>query len=419
MLAEKLLLHVLIILSPVLIHYVFFEDRGLKKSPYIIGILHGSASFLCMIFANYSYGLYWDLRYTPLVLAFLYGGPISGCIVLLFIFATRTLIGGDIILFGYLSAFFAAIVPLLFSRGFLLIKPKKRVASAVLIGFWPAVIQLGILIAYLMTVELKNIDRQEMLMYISLFGIIQLVAIGFAATLYEAMLEKQQMKEEISRNERLSTLGELAASIAHEVRNPLTVVKGFLQLMRENNKDQGPNYLPLVLGEIDRAESIISDYLNFAKPQLERIETFCLSDVLHENVALLAPFANKQGVELYGVIEDGIWLETDKNKFKQALINFIKNAIEASGDNGKVSVTLSKTISSLSLVVKDNGKGMTKEQIDRIGTLYYTTKEKGTGLGTTVSIRIIEAMNGNVHYRSKVGEGTEVMISLPFNGLNN
>ncbi|MBM6617026.1 sensor histidine kinase [Bacillus suaedaesalsae] len=413
MLAEKLLLHVLIILTPVLIHYVFFEDKGLKKSPYIIGILHGTASFLCMIFANFSYGLYWDLRYTPLVLASLYGGPISGFIVLIFIFATRTLLGGDTILFGYISASLAAIVPLLFSKGFLSIKAKKRVASAVLIGFWPAVIQLGILLAYLTTVEIQIIDRQEMILYISLFGIIQLVGIGFAATLYEAMLEKQQMKEEITRNERISTLGELAASIAHEVRNPLTVVKGFLQLMKENNKDQGRNYFPLVLGEIDRAESIISDYLNFAKPQLERIEKFCLSDIIRENVALIAPFANKQGVELYGVIEDEIWIETDKNKFKQALINFIKNAIEASSDKGKVSITLSKEHTSLKLIVKDNGKGMTKEQLDRIGTLYYTTKEKGTGLGTTVSIRIIEAMNGSVHYKSNVGAGTEVMITLP------
>lgn len=413
MITEKLLLHVLIILTPVLIHYVFFEEKGLKKSPYIIGILHGTASFLCMIFAYYSYGLYWDLRYTPLVLAALYGGPISGGIVLLFILATRTLLGGDTIVFGYVSALLATLLPLIFSVRFLRIKPKKRVASAVLIGFWPAIIQLGILISYILSIDLSQSHNQELILYVSLFGVIQLVGIGFASTLYEAMLEKQQMKEEINRNERLSTLGELAASIAHEVRNPLTVVKGFLQLMKETNKEKDASYLPLVLGEIDRAESIISDYLNFAKPQLERLEKFNLSNVLNENVALLEPFANKQGVELYGNIEDNIWIETDKNKLKQAIINFIKNAIEATNDHGKVTVVLTRERHTSKLTVKDNGKGMTKEQLDRIGTLYYTTKEKGTGLGTTVSIRIIEAMNGKVQYTSKVGEGTEVAITLP------
>ncbi|MFZ3590767.1 ATP-binding protein [Bacillus sp. DJP31] len=414
MLAEKLLLHVLIILTPILIYYALFESRKLGNSPYLIGILHGIATFLCMIFAYESYGLYWDLRYVPLVLAALYGGPISGGIVFIVILVTRTLIGGDALLFGYMSAILASIVPLLFSKKFITIRPKKRVSTAVLIGFWPAFIQLCILITYVTLSDVSSKSSLEIFMYVTFFGLIQLVAVAFAATLYEANIEKQQMKEEINRSEKLNTLGELAASIAHEVRNPLTVVKGFLQLMNEDEQNDNKKYLSLVLSELERAEAIISDYLNFAKPQLEIVEEFSLSEVIHENIALLEPLATKNGVVLVESLEKNIIIETDRNKLKQALINIIKNAIEATNDGGSVSAILKKEKHFAKIIIRDNGKGMTQEQVSRIGTLFYTTKDKGTGLGTLVSIRIIEAMKGKMTFSSKQGVGTEVTILIPF-----
>ncbi|KMJ57543.1 sporulation kinase [Bacillus sp. LL01] len=415
MLAEKLLLHVLIILAPVLIYYVVSENRRFGQSPYFIGILQGLSASLCLLFAFYDYGLYWDLRYIPLVLAILYGGPKAGIIVLAAILGTRTYLGGDALTFGYISGLVAASVPFLLLRRFNRIETKKkRIGLAVLVGLWPNFVMLAILIAYLLTQPPGASEGPNLLLYILLFGLIQVVGVGFASMLHEAVLERELMKQEIRRAEKLNTLGELAASIAHEVRNPLTVVKGFLQLMHRDDKGKNFQYTGLILSELARAESIINDYLNFAKPEFKKIEKVDLGELLHDVKMLLNPLAIKDGIHLESYLEKNVFMETDKNQFKQALVNILKNAIEATPQDGRVYIKLlSNQKTGIQIVIKDTGKGMTKEQVSRIGTLFYTTKDKGTGLGTTVSMRIIDTMNGKVAYSSELGKGTEVKISFP------
>ncbi|WP_191559683.1 ATP-binding protein [Metabacillus idriensis] len=417
MLAEKLTLHVLIVLVPVLIYTVLFENRRIASSPYFSGVLYGIAAFLCMIFSFYDYGLYWDLRYVPMVLALLYGGPAAGLIVFAFILLARTYIGGEALLFGYISAFLALIGPFLFSRRFIKYRPRKRVQLSIIIGFWPALVQLFILIVFLFTSRYTFNGSKELLFYVLVFGILQVFAIGIAAMLLEASIDRRMMKQEIIRTEKLNTLGELAASIAHEVRNPLTVVKGFLQLMEKEKKNHNEEYLSLILSELGRAETILNDYLNFAKPQLKKIEKFQLSEVIYDVIYLLNALAVKQGVLLNYQMQPNLYIETDRSQLKQALVNLIKNAIEATPQGGKVRVNLHSRNGQAYTVISDTGKGMTTEQLSRIGTVFYTTKDKGTGLGTTVSLRIIETMNGRVTYKSEYGYGTEVTMILPIKNV--
>ncbi|MFE7062234.1 ATP-binding protein [Sutcliffiella sp. NPDC057660] len=411
MLAEKLLLHVLIILAPVLIYYVVSENKRVSGSPYFIGVLQGASASLCLLFAYYDYGLYWDLRYIPLVLAVLYGGPKAGFIVLVAILGTRTYMGGDALLFGYISALLSALVPFLMVRKFNRLRTKKkRITLSVLVGLWPDIVMLSILLAFLFT-QPEFSGGAGLLLYILPFGLIQVIGVGFASMLHEAVLERELMKREIMRAEKLNTLGELAASIAHEVRNPLTVVKGFLQLMQQ--EDRKYPYIPLVLSELGRAESIINDYLNFAKPEFKKIEQVNLAELITEVMILLNPLAIKNGVSLDSYLEKNVYMDTDKNQLKQVLVNIIKNAIEATQQEGRVFIKLLVSNNETMIIVKDNGKGMSKEQLARIGTLFYSTKDKGTGLGTTVSLRIIETMNGKVSYASELGKGTEVKVVFP------
>lgn len=411
MLAEKLLLHVLIILAPVLIYYVVSENKRFSGSPYFIGLLQGISASLCLIFAFYDYGLYWDLRYIPLVLAVLYGGPKAGLIVLGAILGTRTYMGGDALLFGYISALLSALVPFLMVRKFNRLRTKKkRITLSVLVGLWPDIVMLSILLAFLFT-QPEFSGGATLLLYILPFGLIQVIGVGFASMLHEAVLERELMKREIIRAEKLNTLGELAASIAHEVRNPLTVVKGFLQLMHKD--EQKYPYIPLVLSEVGRAESIINDYLNFAKPEFKKIEQVNLGELITDVMMLLNPLALKSDVSLDSYLEKNIYMDTDKNQLKQVLVNIIKNAIEATQQDGRVFIKLLVSNNETMIIVKDNGKGMSKEQLSRIGTLFYSTKDKGTGLGTTVSLRIIETMNGKVSYASELGKGTEVKVVFP------
>jgi two-component system, sporulation sensor kinase B len=415
MLAEKLLLHVFVILAPILVYTSFFENRRIGQSPYFIGMMYGLSAILCLTVSFYSYGLYWDLRYVPLVLSFLYGGPIAGGITFLSIVGARTFMAADSLLFGYISITLAASVPFLYVKRFWKHQVKKRILTAIWLGIWPSFIMLSILITWLYFSGNPGNDIRELTIYVLLFGVIQIVAIGFASMLHEAVIERRLMKKEMQRAEKLNTLGELAASIAHEVRNPLTVVKGFLQLMKseEKEKDDNYQYLSLVLSELARAEAIINDYLNFAKPQFEKIERVELSATMSDVIALLNPLAIKQGVELRSDLEEEVCLHTDRNQYKQALVNVIKNAIEATDHGGRIIVSLKAVGQDARITIKDNGKGMSKEQLSRIGTLFYTTKDKGTGLGTMVSLRIIEAMEGKITYKSELGKGTEVRITLP------
>ncbi|MFB3169454.1 ATP-binding protein [Neobacillus sp. 179-C4.2 HS] len=413
MLAEKLLLNMLITISPVLIYSVLADNKRKLDSPVVCGLLQSMAALTCMIFSYANYGFSWDLRYVSLILAFLYAGPVAGGMVFTTIFTTRIIMGGETVLFGLVNTVLIAVVPFLILNRFWRFTPNKRVILTAIIGAW------SLLVCFLSLTAFHSVKGQSLTINTNIpdlliVGLIDTIAIAIAAKLNEGLVEKSRMKEKIQRAEKLNTLGELAASIAHEVRNPLTVVKGFLQLMQQDEKGKNYDYLSLVLSELGRAEAIINDYLNFAKPQFEKLEEFPLVHVLSEVKMLLEPFAVKQGVQLESSLDtSNFQLLTDRNQLKQALVNLIKNAIEATPEGGKVTLTYKLKDNHAYIYITDTGKGMDHDQLARLGTLFYTTKDKGTGLGTSVSLRIIETMKGKVSYESKLGIGTEVTMILP------
>ncbi|WML42912.1 ATP-binding protein [Neobacillus sp. PS3-40] len=411
MLAEKLLLHLLITISPVLIHSVLLENKRTKYEPVLCGFIAGIASVLCMIFTYKNYGLYWDLRYVPIILSFLYCGPLSGGITVLLALLARSMMDGGNLLFAFIICAVSITAPLLVIKKFQNYSPRKRIQTAIITGIWPLIVSfLGL---FVNSGFQGSLHRLSLGYDIFLLAFIHVLSIGLSSKLIENFCEKKRMTAEIERAKKLNTLGELAASIAHEVRNPLTVVKGFLQLMKQEEHGKNYEYLSLVLSELGHAETIISDYLNFAKPKLDKIEKFQINDVLSEIMLLLDPLAMKNGVQFESELIGSIYLTTDRNQLKQALVNFIKNAIEATEQGGKVSIRLIQENNLGIIYISDTGKGMTEEQLTRIGTLFYTTKEKGTGLGTSVSMRIIETMKGKVTFMSEPGIGTEVKMILP------
>jgi two-component system, sporulation sensor kinase B len=413
MLAEKLLLNLLITLAPVLLYSFLVENKHKFHSPYLSGFLQSMAAITCMLFSYANYGFNWDLRYVPLILAILYGGPIAGGMVLTTLLGLRLLLGGDTVYFGLVNSLLTALVPFLLMNRFWRFSPNKRVLLSTLIG------GCSLLLCYFSLTTFRYFNGgffklDYHMPDLILVGAIHTIAIALAAKLNEGIIERSKMKEEIQRAEKLNTLGELAASIAHEIRNPLTVVKGFLQLMQQEENGKNYEYLSLVLGELGRAESIINDYLNFAKPKFEKLEEFQLKEVLSEVIMLLDPLAVKQGVQLVRELDESDFIIiTDRNQLKQVLVNLIKNAIEATPDGGMVTIHSQSENDHATILISDTGKGMTHEQLSRIGTLFYTTKDKGTGLGTSVSLRIIETMNGKVSYKSKPGVGTVVTMILP------
>ncbi|WP_415841269.1 ATP-binding protein [Paenibacillus alkaliterrae] len=237
---------------------------------------------------------------------------------------------------------------------------------------------------------------------------------------YEQVIQYSKQLEifnnELQRSEKMEIISQLAASIAHEVRNPLQVTRGFLQLLREkaaNDKEKG--FMVLAINELDRASEIITDFLTFAKPQLEQTTLLNIAEELHQIEGILLPLANMQGGVITVDLEDNLYVRGNSSKFKQALINIIKNSIEAFDKEGIIVIRayLDKNAKEILISIKDNGEGMSEFDLKRLGEPYYSKKSKGTGLGLMVTFRIIEVMQGKIKFFSSKGMGTEAVIHFP------
>lgn len=245
-------------------------------------------------------------------------------------------------------------------------------------------------------------------------AIVHILAMGLVVYLAEFVRETAYIRSQIHRSEKLNLISELAASVAHEVRNPLTVVRGFVQLLREDSNPKNKEYIHLMLTELDRAEFIISDYLNLAKPQAGVTDKFDVSETAHEVIEIMSSFALMNGVHIQLLTDRELFVRGEKVKIKQALMNLLKNGIEAMNDNeGVIKVSVVKSGPNIVVCIRDQGEGMTNEQIENLGLPFYSTKEKGTGLGLMVTFRIIESMGGSLEFESDRGKGTTATIRIP------
>ncbi len=228
---------------------------------------------------------------------------------------------------------------------------------------------------------------------------------------YSRKLEK--FNNDLQRSEKMEMISELAASVAHEVRNPLQVTRGFLQILGERSDNKEKEYLNMAVAELDRATLIITDFLTFAKPGLEALEVLDVSEELRHVSGIMVPLASLQGGVIELKLQTGLYVVGSSPKFKQAFINIIKNSIEALQENGLVEVSTWKSENYIVISVRDNGEGMKASEITRLGEPYYSNKTKGTGLGLMVTLRIIEAMKGTTEFHSEKGVGTEIIIKIP------
>lgn len=227
----------------------------------------------------------------------------------------------------------------------------------------------------------------------------------------------KMFNHELQQTEKMTIISELAASVAHEVRNPLQVTRGFLQLLNGKSQALEREYLDMAMVELDRASGIITDFLNFAKPEFGKASVLLVSDEFKHIEGILTPLASLNGGRISVDIPNNIRIYGNSSKFKQALINIVKNSIEALDREGHIQIRAYYRQDQVFIHVLDDGEGMEPEMLIRLGEPYYSNKSKGTGLGLMVTFRIIEAMQGEIHFSSKKGVGTEAVISLPAAGI--
>ena len=217
----------------------------------------------------------------------------------------------------------------------------------------------------------------------------------------------------ISKYEKDKQLKNSLFKITHEVKNPIAVCKGYLDMLDINDKDKLNRYIPIIKQEIDRSLNIMTDFMEFSKIKIEK-------DILDINVLLediekeFNIIINKKNIQMTTKItQEEIFIIGDYNRLKQVFINIIKNSIESISNHGKIEIMTHILKDKYYIEITDNGCGMDEYTLSKVKELFFTTKKKGSGLGVGLSNEIIKAHNGSIDYISKLNKGTKVIVKLP------
>ncbi|QSQ08893.1 Sporulation kinase E [Koleobacter methoxysyntrophicus] len=233
---------------------------------------------------------------------------------------------------------------------------------------------------------------------------------------FNDITERKEFESKIDKIDRLASLGELAAGLAHEIRNPLAGIKTSTQVLANRTEQNDANVLLFdkIISEIDRMNKLITDLLNFAKPPASRLEKRDITKIIRESAKFLEEHFRKCKVNItfnfplkeYFVLVDGY-------QMKQIFLNLFMNAIKAMPEGGRISVYIAAKGDFIEIYVRDTGKGISQENLPRIFDPFFTTDPKGTGLGLSVVQKLVIQNGGEIDVKSELNKGTTFCIKLP------
>jgi two-component system, sporulation sensor kinase B len=280
---------------------------------------------------------------------------------------------------------------------------------------------ITIMLCVIIYLMMNNTPGIHSYSYLDFIGVItnflgtQLLLLFLFLLFQKRMKDQELYYVQVKQAEKLRTTGQLAAAVAHEIRNPITVVKGFIQLHEKDKEipEHIKKQYKLMLDELEAAETVISDFLSLAKPSETKTEIISVKLALHTVMDLLNSYAMNDTIHIELESETDYKIQCNIMEFKQLFVNLLKNAIEASQPGDTIHVKLIGELDELKIVIIDNGTGMNEEQLEQIGTPFYSLKAKGTGLGLMICYNIIEKYDGTIRFKSEEGKGTEVTVTFP------
>ena len=395
-----------------ILHMATYAYRSKELKSWQIALFPIVSLVLCMVFPVYtSEGGLWDLRYVPFILGGLYGGYKLGLIQIGVALLLRFSLGG----MGFYSAsvliIIIGIATCILSKYYLKMNLKHKLLLSVTLLFIGMTIDLS----------LEFIFPKDYITGLILSGFYSINMLGLiiSTIIWEGIRTYSSLLQNLIKAEKFQMVYHLAASISHEVRNPLTVSRGFIQLLSDDiSPEKRKEFIDITLKELDRATDIINDYLTFAEPALEKNEKIHINEEIKQAVSVISHLATIYGVEIEQKIDNPEQNQFvsigERKKLQQCLINVMKNGIESmKSKEGKLQIHLSSFQDTVKIDISDQGVGMSPEQINRLGQPYFSNKETGTGLGMMVSYSIIKGMNGTIQVNSELGKGTCFRINLP------
>ncbi|MDT8861386.1 HAMP domain-containing histidine kinase [Alkalihalobacillus sp. MEB130] len=410
---DNYLFALLVVLVPVFVYYSFLYKKGSpQKNAITFGLLCCLSIFLSMTYPlELSGGQIYDLRTIPWLLAYLYGGINMGLVATAFIFLYRFIIGLDI---GFIITLFAyslsSITVYFFLQKYKMVELTEKLKISFLLTLLNTILVLiGLGYSY------QHFDQTIVFDFVTYFLVSHLLTILIVIYIIETLQEKEQNKSKLLQAERVKIIGEMAASVAHEVRNPLTVVKGFIYIFKteKNLTTSQISSLELMDTELQRAETIIHNYLSLAKSKTSDMEKIDVIELVQSVVCVMNSYALLKGITIVNNLEGSYYIKANRCEVNQVFLNIIKNGIESIDGKGHLILRASKKGNSVTISITDNGKGMTEEEVKRLGSPFYTTKDYGTGLGTMVCYKIVDNLQGEIKVKSSVNVGTTFSIFLP------
>ena len=249
----------------------------------------------------------------------------------------------------------------------------------------------------------------------SLFGIVILfyIVTFFILYLFKLIDKITNLHSEVRELEKEKKIKDSLFKLTHEIKNPIAVCNGYLDMIDVNDSKKVAKYIPIIKQEIARSLNIMTDFMEYSKININKeiIDINLLLDDVYDSFKIINKMSN---IKLeYKESEDEIYIDGDYNRLKQVILNLIKNSSEAIVKNGIIKISSEVKDNKYMIYIEDNGSGMDSETLKHIKDLFYTTKEKGSGIGVSLSNEIIKAHNGKLKYSSKLNEGTKVTIILP------
>ncbi|MCP8616125.1 ATP-binding protein [Salirhabdus salicampi] len=408
---SELLDNVLFIIFPLLAYHVFWHEDKLDRQstvfPKLFFILLISLIATMSFPVTYTNEYTYDLRIIPITCMFLYGHTISGLTLTTIMLIYTIIIDSSQILPNLIGNYFIAIVLLLIAKKFY--DSGGLLRKILLITGFYGLITLSRTVYFFIT---GLTDQLKFTLILTLITWITLLMVLF---LIEKMEKQFVIQREIQNYEKMNAVSQLAASVTHEIRNPLTTVKGFLQILSSNESlsDKNRSYVDISVEELNRAEHILNEYLSYSRNDKTFCEHLNVSKLLNNLIDIVGTYAHSRGVIIDANVEDELNVRASKHDIQQLFLNIMKNGIEAMNHGGRMTVLAKQHVNFIVIKIRDSGKGIPKDAIKKLGTPYYTTKSDGTGLGLTVCFEIIRRMKGDIQVTSKPDEGTTFTIYLP------
>lgn len=254
------------------------------------------------------------------------------------------------------------------------------------------------------------LDNAEM------FQRLQNTNFALADQVHSASKNLHKTMQYLERSEKLAAMGQLAAGIAHEIRNPLTSIKILVHSLSQNGQadDQRKQDIEVISHEIERLEKLVREFLDFGRLPEPKLEELKISDVINNTHLLLQHEFKKRQIRFESDFpEEGARVVADREQLGQVFFNLIQNAMEAIGKKGKISAVVRNHSNTVQVRLEDNGPGIAKEIRERLFEPFTTTKEEGTGLGLSIVYRIVDSFGGTIQVESEPGQGASFIVTLP------